>query len=376
MQVTTRRPALTYPTLRQPGAVVAGRGAVRHILDEPGLDRALVFISGQESVSRRVADSLARRSGALPADRTITKPAGEPTLEMVRYGAAFVQRHRPDWIIAIGGGAVLDWARLAWAEAAGLIANPGTTPSLAAPGFCLVPTTCASGAEAASVAVMVVDGRKTPVVLPDFIARTVVLDSQFIDDLAAPLLERSLADVLSHGIESFTSLVPNGLAKEAAISSLTLVTEHYRPGASGCAADKLSQAAYLGGLAASQCSVGVVHAWAHAIARHGFSHGLANALGLRAGLALNGGTDAVRELLRRLHMSSVADLTAAIGPVIEGAVTAGDRQAVSVLLADAETRAQIAGSMLGDVCLRTNPRRLDAAGVDEFLASVELECGA
>ena len=109
----------------------------------------------------------------------------------------------------------------------------------------------------------------------------------------------SLADTLSHGIESFVSLVPGTLAKESGVAAVRLVLEHPGEAAGSCRDERLMEAGYLGGVAASNCSVGVVHAFAHSIAALGIGHGHGNALGLTAGVLTNADAAAMSTLVRR-----------------------------------------------------------------------------
>ena len=303
----------------------------------------------------------------------LRKPGGEPTRETVSHGSEWLTQQRADRIIAIGGGSVLDWARLSaalangWLELdSGLIAGRLSNR----PELVLVPTTCGTGAEAAAVAVYLVGARKIGVFCPGFVADHVVLDGQFLSLLDDRSLCAFLSDALSHAVESFVSIVPNALAKEAALSTLSLILTYHSAPASTSRAQHLMEAGYLGGVAASNCSVGVVHAFAHSMARYGIAHGRANALGLLAGLEANECTPEMDALLRRSGFPSVRALIDTIRPITTGALTNGAASTARAALANVAQRDEIATAMLSDVCLRTNPRRLDRDEVDRFLESV------
>ena len=111
------------------------------------------------------------------------------------------------------------------ARAAGLLGRSGqigpeASARIARPWMCLVPTTCASGAEGAAVAVFSDEGRKVPVASRSLLADHVVLDARFLESLTPFQLAASLGDVASHALEAFLSIVPNSLAKEGAFSAL------------------------------------------------------------------------------------------------------------------------------------------------------------
>jgi alcohol dehydrogenase class IV len=230
-----------------------------------------------------------------------------------------------------------------------------------------VPTTCGSGAEASAVAVYTDadSGRKIPVVARQFLADLVILDGRFLDSVDERQMAASLADACSHGIEAYLSIVPNHLAKEAAVSALRLLLDHGPAGAAPARHDRLMEAGYLAGVAASNCSVGVVHAFAHSMARWGMPHGRANAVGLVPGLRANAAAPATARLVDRLGYDSVARLEAALGKLFAPARSV-DGASLDALRSP-DGRETIAAAMASDVCLRSNPVPLGPPELDAFL---------
>jgi alcohol dehydrogenase class IV len=289
-------------------------------------------------------------------------------------GGDWLAHHAPSRLVAVGGGSVLDWARLAGAAAGGwLDVESGQThppdTSWRRQELVLVPTTCGSGAEAAGVAVYTLNGQKHPVVSPSFIADRVVLDAEFLGAFDATSIAPFLCDALSHAIEAFVSIVPNPLAKQAAVSALQVILDH-RDVREHCSRERLLEAGYLGGVAASNCSVGVVHALAHALASDGVPHGVANGLGLSAGIAANQATSEMASLVARSPFDSVSALQDAIAPVVSVALSSSHARHVDGLLGNRADRDRILASMEADVCLRTNPRRLQRDDLEVFLDRV------
>jgi alcohol dehydrogenase class IV len=366
---------LAFPAFQMP-AVTTGSGSLRSIAETVEIGDAAFLLSGQAAVTNLLEASLAKAGAVVPAEHRLLKPAGEPSIESIAAGAAFLGARHWTAIVAIGGGSVLDWARLSWARSAGLLdvdrgtmAPAGTRPR---PRLVLVPTTCASGAEGASVAVYSRAGIKTPVVSPAFLADRVLLDGRFLASLDADGLSASLSDALSHCIESMQSLVPNGLAKMTAASALRTLLTHADGGIpTASRADRLLEASYLAGVAASHTSVGIAHAFAHAMAAEGVTHGRGNALALGAAVRFNqgaAGVDAV-PAAAGLDVAALLDrLRTVTAPA--RATAAGVTRAV---LDDPARRARLAAGMLADVAIRTNPVTADAAGVDSFLALLRSE---
>jgi alcohol dehydrogenase len=365
---------IAYPVYRQPSHVTFGTGSARTLADPEVATGAVFLISSAPGVRAALQRAFAKYDREFDERAVLEKPAGEPTRDSIRVGAEWLAERAPARVVAVGGGSVLDWARLAGAAAGGwLDLDAAETRQPAAtwtrPELVLVPTTCGSGAEAAGVAVYTLNGQKRPVVAPGFVADRVVLDAEFLGAFDATTIAPFLCDALSHAIEAFVSIVPNPLAKHAAAAALPLILEHHALGGH-CSRERLMEAGYLGGVAASNCSVGVVHAFAHALAGDGVPHGVANGLGLRAGLAANEPTSEMDSLLSRTQFPSVAALQDAIAPVVSIVLSSGPAHRVRTLLGNRTDRDRILSSMEADVCLRTNPRRLQRDDLDAFLDRV------
>ncbi|CAN5790187.1 iron-containing alcohol dehydrogenase [soil metagenome] len=366
---------LTYPSFRQPSQVMFGTGSVRALAQPGVLERAVLLLSGDANVHRTLARAFDNRGMALDSSRILHKTAGEPTAASITAAAAWLSQKPFDTLIAVGGGSVLDWARLslaasrAWFDVNAGRLLPEIEPD-ERPRLILVPTTCGSGAEAAAVAVYTREGRKVPIVSDAFLGNLVVLDGQFLAPAPPAALASWVSDALSHAVEAFVSIVPNALAKHAAVGALQAILQHYGAPDPHCRHERLMEAGYLGGVAASNCSVGVVHAFAHTVSSHGAPHGLANALGLMAGIAVNADTSEMRDLLDRLNFSSVEALQDAVRPITSEAQSAGIPARLRDVLHDPSEREAIAARMATDVCLRSNPRRLDRDGLMAFLDHV------
>jgi alcohol dehydrogenase class IV len=326
---------------------------------------------------REAVEASFRKCGtALNQAHVIVKPQGEPDDDMVSRGAAFLGTHRFTKVVGIGGGSVMDWCRLSWAVSAGFLSLESgrinrDDHAANRPTFWLAPTTCATGAEAASVAVMTRQGRKVPVTSHAFVADHVVLDGQFLSGLARHDLACYLSDALSHAVEGYISIVPSTLAKQAAVSALRLILDHWDDAPSSHRDQSLMEAAYLGGVAASNCSVGVVHALAHTLASYGISHAAGNAAGLVAGIETNAGAPALQDLAASCGLTSADALAARIAPIVTEGLAPADALAIRQILQDRERRRDVAERMSRDVCLRSNPVPLDANGIDAFLTRVE-----
>ncbi|MGE0486823.1 MAG: iron-containing alcohol dehydrogenase [Gammaproteobacteria bacterium] len=362
----------SYPRVLNPASVTLGRGCLKTALDDEAQARVAVMVSGAAAVHEAATAALP----AAGADVTwLTKPAGEPDAEAVAAAGRALADFAPSVVLAVGGGSVLDWARLSWAAGAGLLDPQAPVASLsvapaAAPSFVLVPTTCATGAESATVAVMMSAGRKCPVVADAFMAHRVFLDPQFIEALSQARTALFLCDAASHAIEAFVSIVPNRIARETAASALGLLRRGFSDTPDSATREQLMLGSYFAGAAASHLSVGLAHAFAHTAARYGVSHALGNALALPATARRLAAAGKLDELAAQAGFGPAAELVAWVEALAAAGSAEGARGALDAGLGDAAARADFVGAMRGDVCMRTTPLRLAEAEVEAFVAEV------
>ena len=371
---------IEYPSHLQAPTVRFGPGSLKILGEAPALGQTVFFLSSRSEVREAVDAALARGGHYLDPNQMIIKPDGEPTLDAVREAAAHFGNWDVDRFVAIGGGSVLDWARLAWVEAHGLlVGETGQVKSIGGtskPSVWLVPTTCGTGAEAAGVAVYTHEGRKRAVVSQLLLADQVILDARLLESIPPLQFASFVCDALSHGIEGFVSIVPNPFAKEAAVSSLSMILENYGDRDKVAGKQRLLEASYLGGVAASNCSVGVIHAFAHAMAEFGVAHGLGNALGLMAGMRTNEDTVQMHRLVDRMKFTNSSELRELVRCIVSDATGTDVALQVLELLRNSDTREQIAEAMLCDVAIRSNPKSVSKEIALQFLELVREEAEA
>ena len=368
---------LTYPVFRHAASLTSGTGALRVLAD--GLDphRTLYISTSSTAVGDALAAAIGPAGGRLDAGNHFVKPPGEPGVAGIEAAAAFIGDRLTHTIVAVGGGSVLDLARLAWARSAGLLDLAGGGQLVAGvpaerPRFWLVPTTCGTGAEAADVAVYErADGRKQAIVTPLFMADRVILDARLLHGLRPAQIAGFVCDVLSHAIEAYLSLVPSYLGRESAASALQIILANYPAAPTPSRLERLLEASFQGGVAAANCSVGIVHAAAHSLGVDGVSHGVANAAGLLDGLRFNAAVPQMANLLARIGLHNVDELAGKLAPVIADALGELTIESPVWRLADPGYRRTIAERMLDDTAIRSNPRRpANDEEVLQYLADV------
>ncbi|MFB9052831.1 iron-containing alcohol dehydrogenase [Formosa undariae] len=220
---------------------------------------------------------------------------GEPTLETLNPTVAKVEAFSPDLIVAIGGGSVIDGAKMVRTyfefpffdvnETSFSMLNWKTT-------FVAVPTTIGSGAEISSASVMYNETLKTKefVVSHQFIPEIIVLEASLIKDAPKKILLSSMVDALSHAIEGYLSLIDNMLVDCYAEKAIQMISKYFQVVAVGIQQDQLNKlqlASLFAGLVQNHCIVGATHALAHQMSAYGLSHSSAIAIFLPAVIKKN-----------------------------------------------------------------------------------------
>ncbi len=216
---------------------------------------------------------------------------GEPHLSDLQENLQELEEFKPDYITAIGGGRILDGAKLLWAlyehpnfEIERLIL-PFALPELRKKArLCLVPTTAGTGSEASSSALYTDEdtGKKIAVVTHDFIPDMALLDPELLIGLDEKQLCLSALDALSHTIEGSLSKVNNSLSQSLVPGTVQMIFKGLKQ--KGTDEDiiesltSLLNAAYYAGIIQNTMLVGPAHAIAHQLGSYKVPHGLATGL--------------------------------------------------------------------------------------------------
>ena len=239
----------------------------------------------------------------------------EPSLPMLETALVQARAHKPDWVLGLGGGSVLDMAK----ALAGLIpAKAGPMDHLEVVGrglplteaplpFIAMPTTAGTGAEATKNAVISLPdhGRKVSLRDDRMLARLAIVDPALTDGTPWAVTLASGLDAVTQVIEPFVSVkaTPYTDAITApAIGAGLLALQRLRQGEDKDARDTLAWVSLSGGLALANAGLGAVHGLAGVIgglcpAPHGAVCGALLAPILRANRDhASPGTEAARRL--------------------------------------------------------------------------------
>jgi len=216
--------------------------------------------------------------------------AGEPTLDDIRAGVAAAREHGADVVVGLGGGAVLDAAKLT----AALAPNEGDIldylevigagrPLLAQPlPFLAVPTTAGTGSEVTSngVVTSIERGVKVSLRSPSMLARVAMVDPELTVGCPPAVTASSGLDALTQCLEPLVSAFANpltdGFCAEGLRRAARSLRRAYTHGDDIDARTDMALCSLLGGLALANAKLGVVHGLAGVIggltgAPHGVS---------------------------------------------------------------------------------------------------------
>lgn len=205
----------------------------------------------------------------------------EPHFADTHGTLAAVERFAPDVIIAVGGGSVIDGAKLCRLLYEFPYFDVHTT-RLADVAFktkfLAIPTTFGSGAEVSS-AIMYMDDEtcgKHAIVNHGLQPQVVVYDPHYIDGLGAGSYAAAMMDAVAHIVEGGLSKKRNDWVTIMAATTLSLVRTEVPALLQGKANPlHLQYIGYTGGIIQNHCLVGAAHAIAHQLGGKGYAHGLA-----------------------------------------------------------------------------------------------------
>ena len=376
---------LPIPRFLTAGQVFAGKGSIG-TLRALGASKTAVVVT--RSLYRN--DKSRQRIQAAIGSHAVElyeASGGEPQLDSLTSILAEITAFAPDWIVAVGGGSVIDSAKLLWAfyehpdaELERITRPFGLPPLRGRARFAAVPTTAGSGSEVSSAAVFGEQGtsRKRAVVSHDFLPDLVILDPQFV--AAAPPRVKAIAgmDALAHAIEGYVSRIENPLADPQAETAARLLLD-VLPQVVAAPADEVELhqqmliAAMMAGWVQNLKVPGAGHALAHQLGRFHVPHGLATGLCLVPALKMNAQDEHVQakllRLARTLGLNDVGSLFERIDALRDEVGLGGNLSAccngqMSALLT---ARDEVVDGALADPCAKANPRSMDAAMFNALL---------
>lgn len=213
-----------------------------------------------------------------------------PTISSIEQALNIYRENKCDAIIAVGGGSVMDSAKLMGAR----FSNYKKTlkqmrgyfkVKKRIPYLIVVPTTSGSGSEATIVGVVTDESthEKYAVTSPKLIPNMVVLDPNVTINLPSFVTATTGMDALTHALECYIGKANTKLTKKQSLEAIKKIWVNLEKAVKEPtnleARRQMQEASFLAGAAFTRGFVGYVHALAHPLSGfYNIPHGLANAV--------------------------------------------------------------------------------------------------
>lgn len=213
----------------------------------------------------------------------------EPTYKEAQLLVDQCKASGADFIVAIGGGSVLDTAKLASIsltddyDVAALLEDPKQAKKQVK--TLLIPTTAGTGSEATQIGIVAVPEKelKVGIVNAAMIADYVILDAEMIRNLPRAIAAATGVDALAHAIECFTSKKATPLSDLYALQALEIILNDIERACDDPddmeAKERMQLASFYAGIAIAASGTTAVHALSYPLGgKYHIAHGVSNAI--------------------------------------------------------------------------------------------------
>lgn len=370
-----------------PTRVLSGEGAATQCANEArqlgGTRVLLVSDGGIEEAGLLDSIRAALDAGGLPHESALDI-SSNPLESEVLGAARMFDTFKADLVLGVGGGSVLDVAKLVRLAAT----HPGPLAQYddaiggsskivgPLPPMIAIPTTAGTGSEVGRSGVVTIQATnaKTVVFSPFLLPEVAILDPVMTQSMPPFMTAATGMDALAHCVEAYAAVGDHPMADAIALGGVRLCRQSLKAatddGSNLNARADMLKAAMMGAVA-FQKGLGACHSLAHPLsAEFGLHHGLANAICLPAVLDFNRVAipERIAEIARQLGVRSTDDSTLSFE--CAGAVRAL-RKSVGL---PSDLRSQgiedtdlprLAALAYADPCHELNPRRVTE---DDLLA--------
>ena len=211
----------------------------------------------------------------------------EPTYEQAQKNVDKCKALGADFIIAVGGGSVMDTAKLASICGEHTVKELLDDPLLGRKTckVLCIPTTAGTGAEATPNAIVAVPEKelKVGIVNPEMISDYVILDAAMIRNLPRKIAAATGVDAMAHAIECFTSNKATPFSDTFALQAFEMIMHNI---VSACddpdaleAKNQMLIASFYAGIAITASGTTAVHALSYPLGgKYHIAHGVSNAI--------------------------------------------------------------------------------------------------
>src|SRR5690625_3941216 len=310
-----------------------GSGATKQLLTHIAKQkhRHILLVTDQGLLDLGLLDPIYEQAKALKLQ--VSTYAGilpDPTVKQIEAGLKQLQHAEADAVLAVGGGSVIDGAKLIAARAlnnkpvmkmTGLLhVEKGMVP------LYVIPTTAGTGSEV-TIAAVVTDTEaqeKLAVIDHRIMPTAAAIDGEIMTGLPPAITAATGMDALTHAVEAYLSHISIASTDEQALAAAKLVFDNLekavKAGADLSVRQNMAKASHLAGMAFTKAGVGYIHAIAHNLgALYHLPHGLANAIVMPYVLrfSLPNAKERMAQLARHCGLSQSPDVETAAQALID-----------------------------------------------------------
>lgn len=278
--------------IKVPSCVYGGEGCVdniKNIIEKENAKKLIVFTdkgirgAGLLDILTKVLDE------AKTEYKVIDDLTAEPAYQDVERVIKEAEDYSGDLIIGIGGGSVMDAAKLCSVlkGADYTVRDLLKDPTLARKQVktVMIPTTCGTGSEATCNAIVAIpeEESKQGIVNDSMIPDYVILDSQMIRKLPKSIVAATGVDALAHVVECYTSKKATPFSDTYATAGAKLIFHNIREAYNNPdnmeAKSSMLLGAFYGGVAITGSGTTAVHALSYPLGgKYHIAHGVSNAI--------------------------------------------------------------------------------------------------
>ena len=255
--------------------IVFGQDALDRLSDIAG--SSAIIISDETLLNLGYVKQLQERLANLDIECVVfSEVEPEPSIQTVKRANEAIKEFEPDLVIVLGGGSVLDVAKVAWflyerPELDLEDINIFTDYKVGRSKLVAIPTTSGTGAEVSTGVVIsdLEEERKIVIYAREMQPALAIIDPVFAIAMPPQITADTGMDAISHAVEAFTSPWHNDFSDGLATKALRLIFDYlpraYKDGEDLEAREHMHNAATIAGLAMTNASIALGHALAHSL---------------------------------------------------------------------------------------------------------------
>ena len=358
------------------------RSVLKDEIKKRGYKKALIVT--QENILKNVTDKVLEVLNGFEYELFMEiKP--NPTIKNVRDGVSKCKEINADYIIAIGGGSVIDTAKaigiiITNPEFSNVVSLDGTAPTKnkSLP-IIAIPTTAGTAAEVTINYVITDEERvkKMVCVDPHDIPVLSIIDQELMMEMPKMVAAATGMDALTHAIEGFITKAAWEMTDMFHLEAIKLIYNSIEKAVNEKdkkAIENVGLGQYIAGMGFSNVGLGLVHAMAHPLgALYDTPHGIANAVILPYVIEYNSNVcyDKLKEIAKAMNLevdnlSNEEVASSIVNSIKEMNKKLGIPSNLKELNASLKDMDWLANAAYNDICLGGNPKEASVEDIKKI----------